>query len=145
LINLALLLLKWFLLILLYVFLIVTVFVVYKELKEPSSGSAKAKSATSSSAKIVILKSPGEKIGETFFLDNQIVIGRSSESDIEISDTSVSHQHASILRDGKTYKLEDLGSKNGTYLNQRRIAKAARLKHGDIIEVGKTAFEFMEK
>lgn len=143
-INLALLLLKWFLLILLYIFLIVTVFVVYRDLKATSPASTKTKGEAAKSSRMVILESPTENPGESFYFDDQAVIGRTADCTIQISDNSVSHQHASITRDAKSFKLEDLGSKNGTYLNQRKITRSTRLKHGDTIKVGKTTFEFME-
>lgn len=143
-INLALLLLKWFLLILLYIFLIVTVFVVYRDLKATSPAAAKTKGETAKSSRIVILDSPTENPGDSFYFDDQAVIGRTADCDIQISDNSVSHQHAAIARDAKSYKLEDLGSKNGTYLNQHKITRSTRLKQGDTIKVGKTTFEFME-
>ncbi len=130
---------------LLYIFLIVAIFVVYKDLKEPSSSSAKLKRGASSSTRVVILESPGMRSGATFFLTDQTVIGRSPECDIEIADNSVSHHHASISRDGASFKVQDLGSKNGTYMNQRKILGPTRVKHGDIIKVGKTTFEFMEQ
>ena len=144
-INLALLVLKWVLLVLLYVFLFAAVVVVARDLKAPASSAAKKKKPSASSARMVVLESPGVQAGETFFLEGGAVIGRSSESDIEIPDTSVSHQHASVYQDGKYFKVEDLGSKNGTYLNQEETTGPVRLKHGDVIKVGKTTFEFMEK
>ena len=63
-------------------------------------------------------------------------IGRAPEGVVCISSRKVSRRHARILvtREGAT--LEDLGSKNGTYLNGRRVEEAAELTHGDEISIG---------
>lgn len=143
-INLALLLLKWFLLCLLYIFLIVALFVIYKDLKKIPEAAAKRESGEEPHSKLVVLESPGEKAGKAFFIDGQALIGRTPECDIRISDNSVSHQHARISQSRRAFKLEDLESKNGTFLNHRKITRSALLKQGDLIKVGKTTLEFME-
>jgi serine/threonine protein kinase len=66
------------------------------------------------------------------------VIGRDSElAQIVVPDGQVSRAHCVINRDGGGYQVEDLGSRNGTLLNDRKIAKCP-LKHGDLIKVGGT-------
>lgn len=66
------------------------------------------------------------------------VIGRDSElAQIVVPDGQVSRAHCVISRDGSTFQVEDLGSRNGTLLNDKRIAKCP-LKHGDQIKVGGT-------
>ncbi|OYT69940.1 MAG: hypothetical protein CFK52_12490 [Chloracidobacterium sp. CP2_5A] len=66
-----------------------------------------------------------------------LVIGRATSSDIIVSDERASRSHARIeaLPDG-SYQLVDLGSRNGTLLNDALVAKAARLKDGDAIVIG---------
>ena len=68
--------------------------------------------------------------------DGENVIGREPEAAVWIDDSSVSRRHARIVvgRDGAT--LEDLGSKNGTKLQGRRIREASRLKNRDLIQIG---------
>lgn len=143
-INVVLLLLKWFFLALIYIFLIVALFIVYKDLKGTPRAPAKTNSEAENHMRLVVLESPGEKVGETFFIDSEAVLGRTAGCDIIISDVSVSHKHARIYKDKRGYYLEDSGSKNGTFLNQHQIKRPALLKAGDIIKVGKTTFEFME-
>ena len=75
-------------------------------------------------------------IGDVFFLDEENIIGRRGDCDIVIADPTVSSQHAGIYLDGRHYYLVDLGSKNGTYVNNRRIKKDYKLKDGDIINIG---------
>ena len=66
------------------------------------------------------------------------VIGRDSElAQIVVSDGQVSRAHCVISRDGTVFQVEDLGSRNGTLLNDKKIAKCP-LKHHDLIKVGGT-------
>ena len=64
-------------------------------------------------------------------------IGRSSMNDLPISDKMLSRQHARIVRDGEgALTVEDLGSRNGTFLNGDRLTTLQPLKPGDRITVG---------
>jgi len=64
------------------------------------------------------------------------VIGRAADALISVASSRVSRRHARILvADGRAI-LEDLGSKNGTYLEDSRIEASQELKHGDCITVG---------
>jgi pSer/pThr/pTyr-binding forkhead associated (FHA) protein len=81
----------------------------------------------------------------THELDSQrIVIGRSRECDIQISDPNASRRHAEIRRDGGTFSLVDLGSTNGTELNGRRTQRA-KLSDGDRITIGTTDLVFSQE
>jgi phosphoserine phosphatase RsbU/P len=75
---------------------------------------------------------------QKFLLDRPVTtIGRSSMNDLPISDKMLSRQHARIVRDtngGLT--IEDLGSRNGTFLNGERLVVLQPLKSGDRITVG---------
>ena len=60
---------------------------------------------------------------------------------IRLSDTYVSQFHARLFsRDGSWF-VEDLGSTNGTYLNQRRVTGTAEIRAGDRLRMGKTTLE----
>lgn len=64
------------------------------------------------------------------------VIGRGSEADIYLPAPVVSRRHASLQQVKPEWVLTDLGSRNGTFLNGRRITQAEQLKQGDIIQIG---------
>jgi hypothetical protein len=72
---------------------------------------------------------------------NRIVIGRSKDCDIEISDQNVSRRHAEIRQEGAAHWVVDLGSTNGTEVNGRRL-KRAKLRPGDTITVGSSELVF---
>jgi pSer/pThr/pTyr-binding forkhead associated (FHA) protein len=69
-------------------------------------------------------------------------IGRGVENEIVIVSKRVSREHARIHREGRKLILEDLGSTNGTFLNDQRVLSPQVLRDGDHILVGDTAFTF---
>ena len=64
------------------------------------------------------------------------VLGRSRDADIFIPDQWLSRMHAEILMDRGGLVIADLGSKNGTLVNGRRLRKKESLSDGDAIVVG---------
>ncbi len=80
-------------------------------------------------------------IGDVFYLEAENIIGRRRDCDIVIADPAVSSRHAGIYLEGRHFYLVDLGSKNGTYVNNRFIKKDYKLKDGDIINIGNILIE----
>jgi hypothetical protein len=70
-----------------------------------------------------------------------VVIGRSKDCDIRISDPNVSRRHAEIRQEGSTYWIVDLGSTNGITVNGQAL-KRAKLDDGDRIKLGSTEVVF---
>src|SRR5262249_2911293 len=68
--------------------------------------------------------------------------GRDQERGVWLHDASVSRRHARIAIDEKGAVVEDLGSKNGTFLRGRRIEKPARLTDKDTIKIGPASLVF---
>lgn len=64
--------------------------------------------------------------------------GRANVADIVIRDSSMSRQHARIVADGEDWIIEDLGARNGTFVNSERIDGRRRLAAGDVIKMGAT-------
>ncbi|MEO1497123.1 MAG: SpoIIE family protein phosphatase [Planctomycetota bacterium] len=71
------------------------------------------------------------------------VIGRSSECEVSLDVAAVSRRHAAVHREAGGHYAEDLGSRNGTYVNGQRIAAKTLLKTGDKIVVCDQEFEFL--
>jgi len=69
-------------------------------------------------------------------------IGRSSKSDLPIDQESISRHHARITFDGTCHTIEDLGSTNGTFVNEQ-TSKHTPLKDGDRVEVGRSILKYM--
>jgi hypothetical protein len=70
------------------------------------------------------------------------LIGRDRDSVVWIDDASVSRRHARIAVDDAGAVVEDLGSKNGTYVRGKRIEKPARLEDQDAIKIGPASMVF---
>ncbi len=74
-----------------------------------------------------------------------MVIGRSSGSDIILkNDDYASGEHARLTRHGGLMYVEDAGSTNGTYVNERKAVGATPLRSGDRVKVGSTTFRYSE-
>jgi hypothetical protein len=69
-------------------------------------------------------------------------IGRAVESDIVITSRRVSREHARVQREGRRVVLVDLGSTNGTFLNEDRVLAPVELRDGDRISVGDVELVF---
>ncbi len=65
----------------------------------------------------------------------QMIIGRLPDCDIILPDRQVSRRHARIFRQDDTYFIEDLGSKNGTWVNGQPLTGTRRLEDGDEIQI----------
>jgi predicted component of type VI protein secretion system len=84
----------------------------------------------------ILLMMEGKRPGERFFIDQaEFLIGRDDRCDLVISDRQVSRHHARIQLTGDQYFLEDLASKNGTFVNGREISQPHALSDGDEIQI----------
>ncbi len=76
--------------------------------------------------------------------DTALVVGRQPECDLVIQDPLLSRRHFRISRDADgEYLLEDLGSKNSTFLNARQVQAPERLHYGDRIVAGNAVLRFL--
>ena len=72
------------------------------------------------------------------------MVGRSGQAKVGIADEGVSRRHFLIVRDGEDYVIKDLNSRNGTWVDGRRVF-AEKLHHNDRILAGRTLFLFAER
>ena len=68
-------------------------------------------------------------------------IGRDPAADVTLDDARVSWRHVRLHRRGLRVLVEDLGSTNGTFLNERRLEGRAQVRAGDRIRIGTTVME----
>ena len=111
---------------------------------EPVFGQAPGSGSTTTrvSAATLMVRS-GPQAGERFSLAGDVTrLGRHPDSDISLDDISVSRRHAEIRHDGDEYVLRDVGSLNGTYVNQRRVDSVV-LQQGDEILIGRFRLLFL--
>ncbi|GAP14235.1 response regulators consisting of a CheY-like receiver domain and a winged-helix DNA-binding domain [Longilinea arvoryzae] len=83
----------------------------------------------------VLIGQTGPLNGERFSITGEIIIGRESTCTIVVLERQVSRYHARITIKEDGVLLEDLGSKNGTYVNGEMIAEPVMLQDGDVIQV----------
>ena len=87
------------------------------------------------SALLVVQRGPSA--GSRFLLDQDVVsAGRHPESEIFLDDVTVSRRHAEFRRGPEGYRVADVGSLNGTYVNRDRIDEV-QLQGGDEVQIGK--------
>jgi diguanylate cyclase (GGDEF)-like protein len=85
----------------------------------------------------------GAALGRRYILDNaEVIAGRSPDTGIVIDEKSVSRQHARFLQATDTIEVEDLGTTNGTYINDKRVEHRTPLRDGDIIRLGTILLKF---
>jgi FHA domain len=83
---------------------------------------------------LLVLEGPG--VGQKIVIEQQpLIIGREETCDVVIPDRQVSRQHARIRMEADRYILEDLGSKNGTFVNGQELPGAHPLQDGDVIQI----------
>ena len=84
----------------------------------------------------------GESEGRRWGLRPASRLGRDLRYDIRPRDPEISRQHAMITFDGVDFVVKDIGSTNGTFVNEERVEGERVLKPGDILRVGKTCLRF---
>lgn len=84
---------------------------------------------------------PLDREGERVDVNVGVTIGRSDACDLRLEDTYLSSRHARIANDDGDLSIEDLGSTNGTYVNQELVKGRVHLERGDVVQVGGVLFE----
>ena len=88
----------------------------------------------------------GGSLGRRYYLDPpSSTLGRSTSATIMLLHESVSRQHARCTVMADQVSVEDLGSANGTYVNEERIREPATLKDGDLLRLGPLHFKFFSR
>lgn len=83
----------------------------------------------------VLIAQAGPLNGQRWLIKDAMVIGRDGECDVVIPDRQVSRYHARLSPSGDGMMLEDLASKNGSFLHGQRISEPALLQDGDLLQI----------
>ncbi len=110
---------------------------------EPPTRPGEPARAASVLSNCALVRMDGPEAGRSYELATEITtIGRLTDNDIVLEEGSVSRNHARIVREGSSYFIEDLGTRNGTFL-QGVPVQSAELHPGDTVQVGSgTVFSF---
>ncbi len=76
------------------------------------------------------------------FISGNLIIGRDAGCDIQITDASISGRHARISVEDGHCTIEDLGSTNGTLVNDRKLEGKVEIVKDDIIKIGMISFQY---
>ena len=93
----------------------------------------------------VLVKLEEPSAGEQFAFDQlTVTVGRADDCDLSVMDGSLSRQHASVSRgkDGR-YGVKDLGSTNGSFVNDQKVMGSVALNNGDHLRFGAVRFKFL--
>ena len=82
--------------------------------------------------------------GEVPLFPGRNVVGREADAAVRVDDRTISRHHAAIVIGGKSATVEDLDSKNGTFVNGERISAAVEVRDGAVLEFGSVRMVFRE-
>lgn len=93
--------------------------------------------------RLVVEQAAGHPAGIAYDLGRGATLGR-GDVEIRLEDPFASTRHARIEREGSVLLIEDLGSTNGTYLNEEPLQGPQPLHHGDRIRIGDSEFSYLQ-
>ncbi len=91
--------------------------------------------------RLVVVSVPGHEAGMEYDIEEGATLGR-GDVEIHLEDAFASTRHARLSRQGGIVVLEDLGSTNGTYLNEELLHGPQPLHRGDTIRIGDSTFAY---
>jgi hypothetical protein len=144
------------LLLLLYVFLYLVVQALRQDLRMATRNAARGPGSlpapvsadpAASSLRLELIDAGQTPLlpGQRYSLRDPLLIGRSVRNDIMLEDDWVSAEHLRLRRLHGAWLAEDLGSTNGTRVNGRPLKGAARVRAGDVLDLGRVKFKLVEQ
>jgi len=135
------LIMKYAIIAIIYLIIIFALRIMYKDIK---GGSVKKKTIVKKTMGLEVIER-GEnfnlRMGAVIPLNDELSVGRKADNLLILGDKYVSSQHAKIYRKNTDYVLQDLGSTNGTLMNNKRVKDRVVIKKGDEIKIGTSIFK----
>jgi len=94
---------------------------------------------------LVVERAPGHAPGLAYDVGDGAILGRGDAAEIRLEDPFASSRHARLIRQGSIVVIEDLGSTNGTYLNEELLQGPQPLHPGDRIRIGDSEFTYEDR
>jgi FHA domain len=108
-------------------------------------GSAEAVGRQPIEPRLIVERAPGHTPGMEYDVGEGAVLGRGDQAEIRLEDPFASSRHAKLTRQGGIVVLEDLGSTNGTYLNEELLSGPQPLHQGDRVRIGDSEFTYVDR
>jgi len=114
------------------------------EVAESDTLKIRLEEAKSASPVLVVIS--GRPLGKSFYLTKEtMVLGRDLTADISIGENSISRRHTEFTVKPEGIAVRDMGSLNGTFVNDQRLDAARSLVDGDLIRCGNTILKFLKE
>ena len=107
--------------------------------------SASTQGTVPEDPRLVVERAPGHVPGMEYEVGEGAVMGRGDQAEIRLEDPFASSRHARLTRQGAVIVIEDLGSTNGTYLNEELLSGPQPLHAGDRVRIGDSEFTYMDR
>ena len=127
--------LRFSLAIILFIFLFWSIKIIWKDF------TTTAQVKTTNKIPQILFSEVAEEYQTHSFMIEEIIIGREPTCDLQISDDTVSSKHARVFFENNQWWVEDLGSSNGSYLNEMLVSTPTVLTIGDLLRFGKIKIE----
>ncbi len=137
------LLLRFAVLLAIYLFLCQVVMVVWRDLRRPG---AERQTKVEARARLLVVDPGGTDYlpGHVFSLLDRASLGRGTENSVVLADGHVSSRHAVLDYHRDAWWVSDVGSRNGTLLNGEPITAEAQLQEGDLLGLGQVRLRFSQ-
>ena len=95
--------------------------------------------------RLIVERAPGHTPGMEYDVGDGAVMGRGDQAEIRLEDPFASSRHAKLTPQGGIVVIEDLGSTNGTYLNEELLSGPQPLHQGDRVRIGDSEFTYADR
>jgi hypothetical protein len=110
-----------------------------------ASGTGRTPDLSDLDPRLVVERAPGHVPGMEYEVGEGAVMGRGDQAEIRLEDPFASSRHARLTRQGAVIVIEDMGSTNGTYLNEELLSGPQPLHAGDRVRIGDSEFTYMDR